>query len=394
MRTRTVCALVGMVAGSAACGGGSGGGGGSASSSAIGFSDAERTILLDFPPLGRPAVGHFDADALVDVAIGRVQFPVADVAFGLGDGTFDPAAPIAAGVPGESTDFVRTAFLNLDAFTDLVVADGERSFVQTFLGRGDGRFDPGMAVPLGFVDDLGDVEVGPLDGDVLDDVVVSEGGFVHVYRSVGDGTLVPFPPVPVGGSGDVLLARLESVGTDPVDLLVANEAGTTVHVFEGQGNGTFLPLALLPVPEGPRSLAVTPVDTASLGIVVTTQPTIGVRVFVPAGPGYDLSPQGFVPLPGEFAGRPVVIPAESVFDLPDVVVFTADLEPGPFATHVARLRLDPAVPGTFVASSEDWDGIAVVDASVADVGLDGRADLVMTGFLPTLESFLDVRFGR
>jgi hypothetical protein len=252
-----------------------------------------------------------------------------------------------------------------------------------------------MELPIPFGNDLDDVEVGPLDGDVFDDVVVGEAGSVHVYLSVGDGTLAKVAQLGVGGTDDLLLAHLDPGIGDDLDLLVADSAGGAVRLLEGQGNGTFAPL--LPpilVPEGPRGLAVAPVPGDDLGIVVTTQATaVGVRVFVPAGPGYAPAPQGFVPLPGEFAGRPVVIPPGDLFALPDVLVFTIDAQPGPVVTHVARLRMDPSVPGNVDLSSEDWEGAFVAEASVADVDLDGRADLVLVGLLESLDAVLDVRFG-
>jgi hypothetical protein len=334
-----------------------------------------------------PALGYFDGDDVLDVALPSLLEARVDVGLGRGDGTFDFAAPLVSGVPGERVDFVRVAHLDLDPFADLVVVDAEASLLQTFLGRGDGTFDPVFAVPLAFAGDVEDVRVGRVNGDVLDDVVVSEDGLVWILPSFGDGSFVgPLGSLVAPGASALLLA--DGIGGGPLDLFVCSPSTDSVLVFQGNGDGTFAPSPAVAVTEGLRGIAEVGPLLEDFTFVVTTESPVGARLFSGPGDGtFTPSPQGHLLLPGAFAGAPVVVRDGPVAYA--VVVPTIEATDG---MHFSRLRLVGAGPTVEVATESLSSG-ATVGASSGDVDGDGSDDLVHSLFFPDFSCFLHVRFG-
>jgi hypothetical protein len=340
------------------------------------------TVTVDVP-----ALGYFDEDAVLDVAIPSLVGPRVDVGLGRGDGTFDFVAPLVAGVPGGRADLVRVAHLDLDPFVDLVVVDGEDGLLQTFLGRGDGTFDAVFAAPLPFATDVNDVRVGRVNADVLDDVVLSEGGVVWILLSFGDGGFVgPLGSLAAPGADALLLA--DGVGSDALDLFVCSAPTDSVLVFAGNGDGTFAPSPSVPVSEGLVGIAAVEPTFGDFTFVVTTESPVGARLFSGPGDGsFAPSPQGHLLLPGAFAGAPVVV-RDGPFAYAAVVPSLEQVG----GMHFSRLRIVGAGP-TVEVTSETLASGGTVGAEAGDLDGDGSDDLVYPLFFEDFTSVLHVRFG-
>jgi cysteine-rich repeat protein len=110
------------------------------------------TLLQSYTTFGIPvgvALGDFDDDGKLDVALGDQNNSNVAVRRGLGGGFFGPLVSVDVGVVG-GTSTVSTADVNGDGELDIYLAKGNNDTAAAFLpGLGNGFFAPPQFVPLG-----------------------------------------------------------------------------------------------------------------------------------------------------------------------------------------------------------------------------------------------------
>ncbi len=201
------------------------------------------------------AVGDFNRDGIPDLAVASGCCPGGGVSvlLGRGDGRFLPGVFYAT---GEQPLSVVAADFNHDGNLDLAVANSLSTYLTILLGNGDGTFREGPQSPVvpayeNFV------TVGDFNGDgKLDLVAVSYSNpckCISVLFGNGDGTFQDAvntnPPFDVEsiGVGDVN-------GDGKLDLVAAGNF--TINVLLGNGDGTFQYGASYPCGESPAQIAV------------------------------------------------------------------------------------------------------------------------------------------
>ncbi len=180
------------------------------------------------------ATGDFDDDGISDLAItsqSGIPFGVYYVR-GNGDATFATPIGLTESNRLPSPDLVIADF-NGDLSLDIAIPGG------VFLGSGGGEFNKSAPVGGGLSMALGDI-----NNDGVIDIVSGSGSGVFVKLGVGDGTLMTFPTVVLTDADiqDIVLKDIDRNGDQ--DLLVTDQANNMIHIFLGQGDGTFdTPLA-------------------------------------------------------------------------------------------------------------------------------------------------------
>jgi hypothetical protein len=187
------------------------------------------------------AVGDFNGDGKIDVAVPNTLSRDISVLLGIGDGTFQPQQRFLLGYPFSGPSSIAVADLNGDGRVDLVAGrnlEGNGDNVIVFIGNGDGTFQ----LPRPYQGGIGtsSVTVGDLNGDGITDVAAAStiSNDVTIFLGNSDGTLQLAGQISIGG-GDpsVILAR--DVNDDgQLDLVVVNTF-STVGILYGNGNGTF-----------------------------------------------------------------------------------------------------------------------------------------------------------
>jgi hypothetical protein len=262
------------------------------------------TPLSDQQQVNAPThtLADFDGDGHLDLLVPGEK----TVYMGRGDGTFAIPRLHVVGLPYG----LATTDLNQDGKIDIIAGDnGNPSYVDILLGRGQGSFDPMSNVPAAANGPFG-VTSCDIDGDGHQDVAATIAGSFQEYFSVyfgrGDGTLLPSTDLgttgtyPIGvtcgdlnqdGRGDlvvadfmanmvtVLLGRADrSVGPDvryptvsqpqatplladfdqdgKLDLVVGGVGGLVLH--PGHGDGTFGPPVTLAT--SPQAVAMVAAD--------------------------------------------------------------------------------------------------------------------------------------
>src|SRR6266699_1857824 len=193
------------------------------------------------------AVGDFNGDGKLDLAVVNFGDWNIYVLLGNGDGTFQAARSVYFASGGGFPWYVVTADFNGDGKLDLAVSNyGDNSF-SVLLGNGDGTFQPPRTLPIGTHPAL--VAVGDFNGDGKPDLAVADYGCpldctsspsntVTVLLGNGNGTFLPGPSLTVG-NGPAGVAVGDFNGDGKPDLAVANLNDNTLSILLGNGDGTF-----------------------------------------------------------------------------------------------------------------------------------------------------------
>jgi len=182
------------------------------------------------------------------------------VLLGNGDGTFQAAVSYGSG--GATASSIEVADVNGDGKPDLLVANQcvssgncGNGAVGVLLGNGDGTFQAAVSYGSGGAT-ANFIEVADVNGDGKPDLLVANlcvsssncpDGEVGVLLGNGDGTFQAAVSYGSGGYGAYSIAVADVNGDGKLDLLVANQCGSSglncgsggVGVLLGNGDGTF-----------------------------------------------------------------------------------------------------------------------------------------------------------
>jgi len=211
-----------------------------APSAAVAFARRDLPVTSAYFP-GGYALGDFNHDGKLDIAVGGYQNPdyTLEVFLGKGDGTFQsPVTTISTYQPAS----LLAADLNGDGRLDLLLQDPSGS-TMVFLGNGDGTF-AGQSF-FGSVDYASSLAADLNRDGKLDFLTVgggfSQGGYYEAaFLGNGDGTFVSSQGFQLSiQSGIPALGDFNHDGK--LDLAVGGFEGPSyaVDVFLGNGDGSF-----------------------------------------------------------------------------------------------------------------------------------------------------------
>ncbi|HEV2351619.1 MAG TPA: choice-of-anchor D domain-containing protein [Terriglobia bacterium] len=198
--------------------------------------------------------GDFNHDGKLDLAVTNSGCPPSgdcldrglSIFLGNGDGTFQSPLPFSTGqVPIPSS--VATGDFNRDGKLDLAVgifgaSGGE---VDIYLGNGDGTFQAGATYHVGtqYSQPPSSIVVADFNGDGKLDLATADwfnSSSVSIFLGNGDGTFQSQVQYATGGS-PYSMALADFNGDGKLDLAVANNdaRADSVSILLGNGDGTF-----------------------------------------------------------------------------------------------------------------------------------------------------------
>ncbi|HEV2426019.1 MAG TPA: FG-GAP-like repeat-containing protein, partial [Terriglobia bacterium] len=198
------------------------------------------------------AVGDFNGDGLLDLAISNWLDGTVSVFLGDGTGNFTLAS---SPVTGAGPLAVAVGDFNGDGRLDLAVCDSSTSTVLVLLGDGTGNFTLASSPAVG--NSPWSVAAGDFNEDGnLDLAVVNEGsGTVSILLGDGTGNFVAGAS-PATGTSPMSVAVGDFNGDGKLDLAVANQYDGTVSILLGDGTGNFTLASSPATGQLPSSLAV------------------------------------------------------------------------------------------------------------------------------------------
>lgn len=315
----------------------------------LGNGDGTFQAHVDYAASSRPtsvAVGDFNKDGTLDLAVTNCFANTLSVFLGNGDGTFRPRMDYATDI---NPQWLAVADFNGDGNLDIATAnygpDYSGGSVSIFLGKGDGSFTSQGAYPAG-VNPFG-VLVGDFNRDTkVDLAVVNNNGSYGVWILLGNGDGSFQPPVyyatglnpRVGVVADLnsdgnldlaianciennvsillgdgnghfstpvnysvgayvqTLAGADFDGDGILDLVAANSGSGSVSVLKGNGNGTFQPHADFATGNGPMTVTVSDLNLdRAPDLVVTNTSDNTVTVLLNTGTDFSISASTFSP---------------------------------------------------------------------------------------------------
>jgi hypothetical protein len=238
---------------------------------AAGFNLLEPFSYSSLGGISAIAEGDFNSDGIPDIAVVAYVWSPFDSApswsvfiqSGLGDGSF--SSPVAgASLPGPGA--VAVGDFNGDGKLDLAVANQTTNMVMILLGNGDGTFSTSASSPATGIDPLS-IAVADFNGDGISDLALAnqQGNDITVLLGKGDGTFTPAGANQQTGAAPYFIATADFNGDGITDLTVLNTVldnnnnlVNTLSVYLGKGDGTFTL-----VTKGPGTG--TPADAVAVG---------------------------------------------------------------------------------------------------------------------------------
>ena len=208
----------------------------------LGNGDGTFQAKTDFATGSTPrgiAVGHFTSSGNLDIAVTNFASNTVSVLLGNGDGTFQAKKDTAV---GSGPIGIAVSDFNSDGNSDLVVTNSTdpAGTVSVLLGQGNGSFSPQVAYAVNSTPVS--VAVGDFNGDGVMDLVVANNNtnanVVTVLLGNSNGTFGAKASLPVG-SDPVSVAVADFNNDLKLDIVVADQQGNTVSVMLGNGDGTF-----------------------------------------------------------------------------------------------------------------------------------------------------------
>jgi hypothetical protein len=235
---------------------------------------------------GPSVVADFDRDGNADIVACSFNKGLL-VAFGRGDGTFDPRGD-ESGIPGISAaNGVHAANLDDNDTPDLIFAPlpGGLSGFGTLLNDAGREFPPYRITTFPFFVTLnGVIASADLDDDGDQDLLVASNSQLYLVENLGIATYAPPVALGIDARAGLALVDLDADGNE--DIVAVGSAASGISIARGNGDLTFQPTETVAggaIGATRAGLAIADIDTGGqLDVIVCNPGADTVEVFLNA----------------------------------------------------------------------------------------------------------------
>lgn len=312
--------------------------------------------------------GDFDGNGTLDLAVTNQSDNTVSILLSNGNGTFQTHVDYATGTAPAA---VAVGDFNGDGFLDIAVANYTANTVSVLLGNGNGTFQEHQDFSTGAgTQNPAWLAVGDFNHDGnLDLAVANEAGnTISILLGNGNGKFT-LKSSPVVASGPVSVAVGDLNGDGILDLVVASFTGDSVSVLLGNGDGTFKTgTVLADIHTGAHSVAVADFNNDGILDLVIGEETSGTTSLA-FGKGNGT----FQPLTGYSTGSDPTVEIGADLNGDGFL----DLVTSNFNVQSTFTYLLSNGDGTFQFHINYGTGIGPLGLTVGDFNNDGMLDLAI-----------------
>jgi FG-GAP-like repeat len=349
---------------------------------------------LDLSQVERMAAADIDGDGDLDLITANRGADTLTVfeSFSPSVLSSEPAMRLGPDPAIDEPTFVAAGDLDGDGRLDLAASSAANGSLVLFLQVAGGGFTsvPDQSLGSGVLVDPTWIELVDLDADGDADILCADAGGnqLHVFLGDGTGSFPALPTQSVGGAGStaapacLALADLDRDGD--LDVVTANTGGDDLAVFLAQPAGVLpsTPSAVLGgagVTNAPRAVALLDVDNdGDVDVVSANEGSDSLTVFLQTGGTFSVLPDIVLTHASLQAPTSLATADLDQDGLPDLVVASA--------TTASLLIFRQVSPAVFTARPEPHGGpgFLVAPRSVVARDLDGDGDVDLLAVDPSL----------
>ena len=235
-------------------------------------------------------VDDFNNDNHLDIAVSNKNNDNIGIFYGYGNGTF-PSVQLYATGSGTSPNCIRSGRFNNDTRMDIAVASPGTNNIIILYGLGDETFLLGPSFTTGTKSGPISIAVGDFNGDNNLDITTANylANNVGVHISYGKQELGGLTTYSTGpGSSPYSVAVNDFNNDNKSDIVVANYGTNNIGIFHGDSNGIFASMEIYQMEDNARPTAVAVADLNNdnhTDIVVVNSEANNIYIYLGYGNG-------------------------------------------------------------------------------------------------------------